>query len=162
MTAIAKVKDYYYGTGKRKSSVAKVFIKPGKGEFLINNKSIEEFFGGYKSAKIKVTQAFEIVGMQGQFDVKVTVRGGGTTAQSEATRHGLALALIDYDVQTTKDVPAEVTVSQEGEEGEGSSAPKTFKQKLRYAGYVTTDARKKERKKPGLTGARGRPQFTKR
>ena len=126
---------YNYGTGRRKTSAARVFIKSGKGAIVVNGRPLELFFGR-KTAQMIVRQPLELVAMADKFDVKVTVSGGGTTGQAGAIRHGLTRALIDYD--------------------------ETLRKALRDAGYVTRDAREVERKKVGLRKARRGTQFSKR
>lgn len=127
--------NQYYGTGRRKSSAARVFIKPGTGNIVINKRSIEEYFSR-PTARMVVLQALELVGMTEKFDLYITVKGGGITGQSGAIRHGITRALMEYD--------------------------ETLRPALRAAGYVTRDARCVERKKVGLRKARKKPQFSKR
>ncbi len=124
-----------YGTGRRKSSTARVFIKPGSGNISINGRSIEEFFGR-PTLRMIVRQPLVVADSTDRFDINITVAGGGTSGQAGAIRHGLTRALMDYD--------------------------ETLRPALRSAGYVTRDARKVERKKVGLRKARKRPQFSKR
>jgi small subunit ribosomal protein S9 len=124
-----------YGTGRRKTSTARVFLRPGNGAITINNRSLDNFFGR-KTARMIVRQPLELVRLEDKFDVEVTVAGGGTTGQAGAIRHGLTRALIDYD--------------------------ETLRKSLRDAGYVTRDAREVERKKVGLRKARRGTQFSKR
>ncbi|HET7922534.1 MAG TPA: 30S ribosomal protein S9 [Gammaproteobacteria bacterium] len=124
-----------YGTGRRKTSKARVFLKPGKGRILVNGRPLDEYFGRVTSRMI-VRQPLETVNMLDSLDVNVTVAGGGTTGQAGAIRHGLARALIDYDA--------------------------AHRSALRRAGYVTRDARAVERKKVGLHKARRAPQYSKR
>jgi len=126
---------YNYGTGRRKTSAARVFIKSGGGNIEINGRALDQFFGR-KTAQMIVRQPLELVEMLDKFDVKVTVKGGGTTGQAGAIRHGIARALMDYD--------------------------ETLRAPLRAAGWVTRDARAVERKKVGLRKARKKPQFSKR
>ena len=127
--------NQYYGTGRRKSSVARVFIKAGSGNITINNRPLDEFFGRPTSCMV-VRQPLELVEMIEKFDVNVTVKGGGTTGQAGAIRHGITRALMQFD--------------------------ESLRSELRGAGFVTRDARKVERKKVGLHKARKRPQFSKR
>jgi small subunit ribosomal protein S9 len=127
--------DTYYGTGRRKTSTARVFMRSGDGSITVNQRPLDEFFGR-KTARMVVRQPLEKVEMTGNFDINVTVSGGGTTGQAGAIRHGLTRALIAYD--------------------ENLRAP------LRKAGFVTRDARKVERKKVGLRKARRATQFSKR
>ncbi|TNC79874.1 MAG: 30S ribosomal protein S9 [Oleiphilus sp.] len=126
---------YNYGTGRRKTSAARVFLKSGNGQIQVNGKSLEDFFGR-KTAQMVVRQPLELVEMSDKLDVKITVKGGGTTGQAGAIRHGIARALIEYD--------------------------ETLRAPLRQAGWVTRDARAVERKKVGLRKARKKPQFSKR
>tara|TARA_B100001059_G_C17830639_1_gene584434 strand:+ start:3020 stop:3409 length:390 start_codon:yes stop_codon:yes gene_type:complete len=125
----------YYGTGRRKSSTARVFIKPGKGNITINNRALDVFFGR-KTAQMIVRQPLELTQNNETFDVNATVKGGGTTGQAGAIRHGLTRALMEYD--------------------------EALRSTLRKAGFVTRDAREVERKKIGLRKARRATQFSKR
>ena len=125
----------FYGTGRRKSSVARVYVTPGSGKVTINKKDIEEYFG-LETLKVIVRQPFAVTGTEGKFDVLVNVYGGGFTGQAGAIRHGIARAL--------------------------STADDEFRPILKKAGYLTRDPRMKERKKYGLKGARRAPQFSKR
>jgi len=127
--------EQYYGTGRRKSSTARVFLTRGKGNIVINDRTIEEFFGRETSRMI-VRQPLEKVEMTDKFDLKVTVEGGGMSGQAGAIRLGITRALMEYDGQLRK--------------------------ALRAAGYVTRDAREVERKKVGLHKARRAVQFSKR
>ena len=127
--------EWNYGTGRRKSSVARVFIKKGSGQIVINGRSIESYFGRQTSIMI-VRQPLMLTANEAAFDVKVNVHGGGESGQAGAVRHGLTRALIDYDAE--------------------------LKGELGRAGFVTRDAREVERKKVGLHGARRRKQFRKR
>ncbi len=127
--------QYNYGTGRRKSSVARVFIKPGKGEIIINNKPIDDFFSR-KTGRMIVRQPLELTNNSTTFDIMVNIHGGGESGQAGAVRHGITRALIDYDA--------------------------TLKPVLSKAGLVTRDAREVERKKVGLRKARRRKQFSKR
>ncbi len=124
-----------YGTGRRKTSAARVFLRPGSGSITVNKRPLDEFFGR-KTARMIVRQPLELVNMTDTFDVQVTVSGGGTTGQAGAIRHGLTRALMDYD--------------------------ESLRPALRAAGYVTRDAREVERKKVGLRKARRATQFSKR
>tara|TARA_B100001250_G_C19453968_1_gene637244 strand:+ start:5 stop:397 length:393 start_codon:yes stop_codon:yes gene_type:complete len=126
---------YYYGTGRRKSSIARVFIQPGKGNIVINNKPMEEYFSRYTSQMI-MKQPLELTNNISNFDIKVNVVGGGESGQAGAVRHGITRALMDYDIELKSD--------------------------LSKAGYVTRDAREVERKKVGLRKARRAKQFSKR
>ncbi len=129
------VGDYYYGTGRRKSSVARVFLKPGKGQFEVNGKPVDVFFAR-ETGRMIVRQPLEITKNLATFDIKVNVRGGGENGQAGAVRHGLTRALIEFDA--------------------------AFKPALGAAGLVTRDAREVERKKVGLHKARRRKQYSKR
>jgi small subunit ribosomal protein S9 len=125
----------YYGTGRRKTATARVFISKGTGNISINNRTLDNFFGR-EVARMIVQQPLELVEMAGKFDLKVTVSGGGSFGQAGAIRHGLTRALIAYDEE--------------------------LRSPLRKAGFVTRDARAVERKKVGLRKARKRPQYSKR
>jgi len=127
--------EYNYGTGRRKSSVARVFIKKGTGQFVVNGKPLTEYFAR-ETGQMVARQPLEITNNAEAFDIMVNVKGGGETGQAGAVRHGLARALIDYDAE--------------------------LKPTLSRAGLVTRDAREVERKKVGLRGARRRKQFSKR
>ncbi|MGJ8524886.1 30S ribosomal protein S9 [Halomonadaceae bacterium LMG 33818] len=125
----------YYGTGRRKTSTARVFIKPGTGKITVNQRELDTYFGR-PTARLVVRQPLELTQTTEQFDINVTVSGGGGSAQAGAIRHGITRALISYNEE--------------------------LRSPLRAAGYVTRDARKVERKKVGLRKARRRPQFSKR
>lgn len=125
----------YYGTGRRKTSTARVYIEKGSGNITINGRGIDAYFGR-EVARMIVRQPLELLEINEQFDIKVTVKGGGSFGQAGAIRHGLARALLQYDE---------------------SNRPT-----LRSAGFVTRDARQVERKKIGLRKARKRPQYSKR
>jgi len=140
-----QVEKRFYGTGRRKSSTARVFLKPGKGDITVNTQSLDMYFGRETEIMV-VNQALESVDMVGKFDIYITVRGGGTSGQAGAIRHGITRALMAYD--------------EEG--GDDGSGEKSFRRILRKAGFVTRDARCVERKKVGLHKARKRPQFSKR
>src|SRR5450759_2439296 len=129
------VGDYYYGTGRRKNAVARVFIKPGKGDIVVNEKPLDEYFSR-ETGRMIVRQPLQLVGSVDKFDIMVNVFGGGEAGQAGAVRHGITRALIDYDA--------------------------TLKPQLSKAGLVTRDARAVERKKVGLHKARRRKQFSKR
>lgn len=124
-----------YGTGRRKTSTARVFLRPGSGNIVINDRTLDEYFGR-PTARMVVRQPLELVEMVDKFDVKITVKGGGIGGQAGAIRHGITRALMEYD--------------------------ETLRPSLRKAGWVTRDAREVERKKVGLRKARKRPQFSKR
>lgn len=140
-------KQQYYGTGRRKSSSARVFMRPGKGEIKINNRSLEEYFGRETSCMI-IRQPLETVDMLKKFDIYITVVGGGISGQAGAVRLGIARALVAYD---EKDM-------REGDEPSSDS----FRKKLRARGLLTRDSRCVERKKVGLHKARRATQYSKR
>ena len=127
--------EQYYGTGRRKTSTARVFVRRGSGQITVNRKPLDEFFGR-KTAQMIVRQPLELIDMTETFDVNVTVKGGGTTGQAGAIRLGLARALMEYD--------------------------EALRSPLRKAGFVTRDARAVERKKVGLHKARKATQYSKR
>jgi small subunit ribosomal protein S9 len=127
--------DTNYGTGRRKTAAARVFLGSGSGQITVNAKPLDEFFGR-ETSRMVVRQPLEVADMTDKLDVKVTVRGGGASGQAGAIRHGIARALVDYD--------------------EALRGP------MRAAGFLTRDAREVERKKVGLRKARKRPQFSKR
>ena len=126
--------EFHYGTGRRKTSVARVFIKPGRGQFLVNDMPVDEYFG--RETGRVVRQPLVLTNHLATFDVKVNVDGGGESGQAGAVRHGLTRALVEYDA--------------------------SLKPALSNAGFVTRDARAVERKKVGLHKARRRKQFSKR
>ena len=128
-------KTQNYGTGRRKTSTARVFLRSGSGLIEINGKVLDDYFGRQTSRMI-VRQPLELVDMTEKIDLVITVEGGGASGQAGAIRHGITRALVEYD--------------------------ESFKNDLRRAGYVTRDAREVERKKVGLRKARKRPQFSKR
>jgi small subunit ribosomal protein S9 len=125
----------YYGTGRRKTSTARVYLKNGGGTITVNQRPLDQYFGR-EVARMIVRQPLELVDLNGKFDVNVTVAGGGSFGQAGAIRHGITRALMEYD--------------------------ESLRATLRSAGYVTRDAREVERKKVGLRKARKRPQFSKR
>lgn len=125
----------HYGTGRRKSSKARVFMSAGEGKIMVNNRPLDEYFGR-ETARMIVRQPLELVEMTDKFDFYVTVNGGGGSGQAGAIRHGITRALMEYD--------------------------ETLRPSLRKAGFVTRDARAVERKKVGLRKARKKPQFSKR
>jgi small subunit ribosomal protein S9 len=127
--------EQYYGTGRRKSSTARVFLTKGTGRIMVNDRPLDEFFGR-ETARMIVRQPLDKTEMGDKFDIRATVIGGGISGQAGAIRMGLTRALIEYDEELRKP--------------------------LRKAGYVTRDAREVERKKVGLHKARKRPQFSKR
>jgi small subunit ribosomal protein S9 len=124
-----------YGTGRRKTATARVFLKPGKGTITINKKTVEDYFGR-ETSRMLVWQPLELLNAMGRFDIMITVAGGGPNGQAGAIRHGITRALIQYD--------------------------DSFRPALRTAGLVTRDAREVERKKVGLHKARRGPQYSKR
>ena len=126
---------YNYGTGRRKTAVARVFIKPGTGNIVVNGKPVDEFFSR-ETGRMIVRQPLVLIGNEGRFDIMVNVVGGGESGQAGAVRHGITRALVDYDAGLKGD--------------------------LRTAGFVTRDAREVERKKVGLRKARRAKQFSKR
>jgi small subunit ribosomal protein S9 len=126
----------YYGTGKRKTSVARVHLRPGAGDFHLNERNLDDYFGGTEALKQIVKQPFAITETMDKFDVVATIRGGGVCAQAGALRHGISRALIVADPN--------------------------LRGELKRRGFLTRDPRVKERKKAGLKKARKRPQFSKR
>ena len=126
----------YYATGKRKTSVARVHLRPGMGEIRLNDKSLDDYFGGQEALKMLVRQPFAVTETIEKFDVAAKLHGGGVTAQAGALRHGIARALCEFDLEMRK--------------------------RLKKAGFLRRDARIKERKKYGQKGARRRFQFSKR
>ena len=127
--------DYYYGTGRRKSAVARVFLKGGKGRFIVNDKPVDEYFGR-ETGRMIARQPLALTDNLGTFDILVNVAGGGESGQAGAVRHGITRALIEFDA--------------------------ALKPSLSKAGLVTRDAREVERKKVGLRKARRRSQYSKR
>ena len=127
--------DRYYGTGKRKNAIARVWIKPGKGDILVNKRSVSSYFPR-ETLKMIIQQPFEVTGTVGRFDVYATVKGGGKSSQVDALVHGISRALQESDSE--------------------------LRQLLKKAGLLTRDPRSKERKKYGQRGARARFQFSKR
>ena len=128
-------KPYFYGTGRRKKSVARVRIYPGSGSITINNRDIDEYFG-LDTLKLIINQPFGVTGTEGKFDIVANVKGGGMSGQAAAIRHGVARALLTVD--------------------------ENYRSALKKAGFLTRDPRMKERKKYGLKAARRAPQFSKR
>lgn len=127
--------EVYLGTGRRKSSTARVRIQSGAGSITVNQRPLDEYFGR-ETARMIVRQPLVLLDMEGKFDINVNVQGGGGSGQAGAIRHGITRALLSYDEE--------------------------LRSQLRAAGFVTRDAREVERKKVGLKGARRRPQFSKR
>lgn len=132
---MAKAKEQFYGTGRRKSAVARVYIKAGKGNITVNKRELDDYFG-LETLKTIVRQPLVATDTEKKYDINVNVRGGGTTGQAGAIRHGIARALLKVD--------------------------EDFRPTLKAAGFLTRDPRMKERKKPGLKAARRAPQFSKR
>ena len=128
--------EYYYGTGRRKTSIARVRLYPGEGEIIVNGKNVREYFGGREAHQITVLEPLRITNSTQRFNVLVKVIGGGISGQAGAIRHGIARALLGVD--------------------------ETFRGALRKQGLLTRDPRVKERKKPGLVRARRAKQYTKR
>jgi small subunit ribosomal protein S9 len=146
--------DYYYGTGRRKSSSARVFIYKGNGSITINKKDIDKYFS-LKCSNSVITEPLRLLKIENKFDMNITVLGGGITGQAGAIRHGLTRALISYD---EKYMPK----NDDQNTDEDKSFSLTWKQKLRKAGFVTRDPRKVERKKVGFRKARKKEQYSKR
>ena len=132
---MAKAKEQFYGTGRRKSSVARVYLKPGKGKITVNKRELDEYFG-LETLKTIIRQPLVATETEKKYDINVNVKGGGTTGQAGAIRHGIARALLKVD--------------------------EDFRPALKAGGFLTRDPRMKERKKPGLKAARRAPQFSKR
>ena len=132
---MAATQQNHYGTGRRKTATARVYLKPGSGRITVNDRSLDQFFGR-ETGRMIVRQPLEAVKLTGRFDITVTVDGGGITGQAGAIRHGIARALMQYD--------------------------STLRAPLRQAGFVTRDAREVERKKVGRRKARRGPQYSKR
>ncbi len=138
----------YYGTGRRKTSTARVFLKAGKGNIIINDKTLEEYFGR-KTSRMVVRQPLEVTELQSKFDILVTVDGGGINGQAGAIRHGIARALVKFE-------------EDESGAGDDTSGGGPIRKALRKAGYMTRDAREVERKKVGKHKARKGTQYSKR
>lgn len=137
----------YYGTGRRKSSTARVFLRPGKGNITINNRALDEYFGRETACMI-IRQPLETVDMLKKFDIYVTVCGGGTSGQAGAVRLGIARALVKYDEQDLVE--------------DAEPNPNSYRRQLRARGLLTRDPRRVERKKVGLHKARRATQYSKR
>ena len=146
-------KQGYYGTGRRKTSTARVYLKPGKGEITINDNSIDEYFGR-ETARMIVRQPLIATRLQDRFDVFVTVVGGGMSGQAGAIRHGIARALVKFDEEGEGSGGVDTSGS-----GEGTL---TVRKVLRQAGHLTRDPREVERKKVGKHKARKGTQYSKR
>ena len=132
---MATGEQFYYGTGRRKSSTARVFLRRGSGDIVVNRRPLDQYFGR-ETARMVIRQPLEVADMLGKVDINVNVSGGGNTGQAGAIRHGITRALLQYD--------------------------EMLRPLLRKAGFVTRDSRKVERKKVGLHKARKRPQYSKR
>ena len=132
---MATGEQLYYGTGRRKSSTARVFLSRGSGDIVVNRRPLDQYFGR-ETARMVIRQPLEVADMLGKVDITVNVAGGGNTGQAGAIRHGITRALLQYD--------------------------EMLRPALRKAGFVTRDSRKVERKKVGLHKARKRPQYSKR
>ena len=132
---MATGEQFYYGTGRRKTSTARVFLSRGSGDIVVNSRPLDQYFGR-ETARMVIRQPLEVADMLGKVDIKVNVSGGGNTGQAGAIRHGITRALLQYD--------------------------EMLRPALRKAGFVTRDSRKVERKKVGLHKARKRPQYSKR
>jgi small subunit ribosomal protein S9 len=137
----------FYGTGRRKTSTARVFLKPGKGKILVNQRSLEDYFGADSTWFMIVHQPLVAANLEKKFDIYVTVEGGGNSGQAGAIRLGITRALLQCD--------------EEGKENE-SENEHSLRKLLRQQGFVTRDSRRVERKKVGLRKARKRPQYSKR
>ncbi len=133
---MAETKNRFYATGKRKTAIARVWIMPGTGQYRVNDQDFDEYFADTIVARHVVEQPFNVTGTLGKFDIICTVKGGGKSAQAEAIRHGIARALVIYNEE--------------------------LRPSLKKAGFLTRDARVKERKKYGLRGARRGQQYSKR
>ena len=132
---MATGEQFYYGTGRRKSSTARVFLRRGSGDIVVNRRPLDQYFGR-ETARMVIRQPLEVADMLGKVDINVNVSGGGNTGQAGAIRHGITRALLQYE--------------------------EMLRPALRKAGFVTRDSRKVERKKVGLHKARKRPQYSKR
>ncbi|VVC76365.1 30S ribosomal protein S9 [Aquicella siphonis] len=142
---MAVAEKHYYGTGRRKTSTARVRLKPGKGNIVINDRTLDVYFGR-ETARMIVRQPLDVTDLHHKFDILVTVEGGGINGQAGAIRHGIARALVDYETSSA------VAGSEDNE----------IRKALRRAGYMTRDAREVERKKVGKHKARKGTQYSKR
>lgn len=140
-----RAEKQYYGTGRRKASTARVYLKPGKGNIVVNDLTLEKYFGR-KTSQMIVRQPLEVTNLLNQFDITVKVSGGGINGQAGAVRHGIARALREYETDSGFDTNAEDSI----------------RKLLKKAGFLTRDAREVERKKVGLKKARKATQFSKR
>lgn len=129
------MKDCYYGTGRRKTAVARTRLQQGQGTIVVNNRSLEDYFPR-ETLRMIIQQPLRHVNLHGKFDIRVTIDGGGVSGQAQAVSHGISRALVEYDPD--------------------------LKKSLKDAGFLTRDARRKERKKYGQPGARAKPQYSKR
>ncbi len=129
------MKDCYYGTGRRKTAVARTRLQQGQGTIVVNNRSLEDYFPR-ETLRMIIQQPLRHVNLHGKFDIRVTIDGGGVSGQAKAISHGISRALVEYDPD--------------------------LKKSLKDAGFLTRDARRKERKKYGQPGARAKPQYSKR
>ncbi len=168
--------EQYYGTGRRKTGAARVFLKRGSGQLQINGKTVEAYFGGRKTAHMMVRQPLTLIDMPAHFDIEVTVKGGGTMGQAGAIRHGITRALLQYDEVGQGNIVIHVPVIRHNfdeedaleEGGEAVAAEPvsggtiSLRKTLRRAGFVTRDAREVERKKVGFRKARKVEQYSKR
>lgn len=136
MSASTSTHDEHYATGKRKTAIARVHLRPGNGQIVMNDRPLDEYFGGLETLKVVVKQPFAITETLDKFDVVATIGGGGVSSQAGAMRHGISRALCSFNLELRK--------------------------RLKKAGFLTRDARSKERKKYGQRGARRRFQFSKR
>ena len=132
---MTSIESHYYGTGRRKSSTARVFLTQGTGEITVNRRSLDQYFGR-ETARMVVRQPLDVADLSSKVNIRATVIGGGSSGQAGAIRHGITRALLQYD--------------------------ETLRGPLRKAGFVTRDSREVERKKVGLRKARKRPQYSKR
>ena len=143
MVKVKENKNTYYGTGKRKASIAKVRLVPGKGKITINGRDVHEYLP-YETLIMNLSQPLELTNTKDMFDIEVEVSGGGFSGQTGAIRLGITRALLEYDSTTPSD------------------SENSYRKVLKAAGFITRDPRVKERKKPGLKKARRAPQFSKR
>lgn len=157
MASKSAAAKYYYGTGRRKSSTARVFLSQGTGKITINALSVEEYFGR-GTARMVVAQALEAVEMTDKLDLRITVRGGGDMGQAGAIRHGITRALIKYDEEFLNKPAA----NQQSVEEFESIRENSYRRILRKLGFVTRDSREVERKKVGHRKARKKEQYSKR
>lgn len=145
----AQAMKQHYGTGRRKESVSRVFLRAGKGNIIVNNKPVDEYFDR-ETARMIIRMPLELLGVVGQFDIYATVKGGGSSGQAGALCHGITRALVDFDEE------------EEGEGGSEGEGALSWRRQLRQAGLLTRDARTVERKKYGHRKARKVEQFSKR